>query len=351
MGLNMDKITLNQYEDMVRDVDTPEIDIVYYSIIIEGEGGFDFHIAPDPEKVDIPEGISTESALTWANNWDRRRRKKKFYRRLDEGADLPILVSEGDSWYQYPLMITDVIDHLKHYYLIYSVGAAGDTLRNMVGPDLETRKNEYMIALRRMRDEGRTVSGFLFSGAGNDIIGNDPDTKRPVLEQLLNPFNGDVNDIDGHINQIKKNEKLQSIKAAYETVITTIRGEAGFENLPIFIHGYDYVFPFPAHGEGPGKGFNKRKRKWLGHPLDKAEIYDTDLRRNIIRSMLNELHRDMESLTLNHNNVHHIDCRDAMPHVSDWNDEIHGTSAGFSKVATRFRQKVDGVLYGSPLVG
>ena len=32
-----------------------------------------------------------------------------------------------------------------------------------------------------------------------------------------------------------------------------------------------------------------------------------------------------------------VDCRGALPKVSDWIDEIHGTSAGFAKVAKRFK--------------
>ena len=36
--------------------------------------------------------------------------------------------------------------------------------------------------------------------------------------------------------------------------------------------------------------------------------------------------------------VHVVDCRGAMPSVTDWNDEIHGTSDGFEEVGRRFRK-------------
>ena len=32
-----------------------------------------------------------------------------------------------------------------------------------------------------------------------------------------------------------------------------------------------------------------------------------------------------------------VDCRGAMSELSDWNDEIHGNSRGFAKIADRFR--------------
>jgi len=33
-----------------------------------------------------------------------------------------------------------------------------------------------------------------------------------------------------------------------------------------------------------------------------------------------------------------------MPDVSDWNDEIHGTNAGFKKVAQRFRTVMNSAI-------
>lgn len=344
-GKIMDKITLEHYEDMVRDIETPEIDIVYYSIIIEGEGGFDFRIEPDPSKVEIPDNIATENAVKWANEWDRRRRRKKFYHRLEEGAELPILVSEGDSWFQYPIMVTDIIDHLKHEYLIYSVGAAGDTLRNMVR-NAPGEMNEYLEALNLMINEGRHVSGFLFSGAGNDIIGNDPDTGEPALKQLLKTFNGNVSDVQGQIDLEAKAQKLNKIEEAYVTVITSIQKTPALAHVPIFIHGYDNVFPFPYHGESGRRGFNKRKSKWLGGPLDDAGIKDKDLRRNVIMSLIADLNAIMLNLEQKFSNVYFIDCRGSMPNIRDWNDEIHGTSDGFAKVARRFKDKLDSVIHG-----
>ena len=45
-----------------------------------------------------------------------------------------------------------------------------------------------------------------------------------------------------------------------------------------------------------------------------------------------------------HRGVHLVDCRGALPDVADWADEIHGTSAGFAKVADRFRATLANVL-------
>jgi len=39
-----------------------------------------------------------------------------------------------------------------------------------------------------------------------------------------------------------------------------------------------------------------------------------------------------------------VNCRGALPAVTDWADEIHGTSAGFAKVAARFDEVLQKAL-------
>src|SRR5690606_29256958 len=93
------------------------------------------------------------------------------------GERKPVLVSEGDSWFQFPFLIEDVIDQLDPDFLIWSLDAAGDTSDNMVN-----RHPEYMQGLNKQK--ANNVAGFLFSGAGNDVIGEDL-RGEPVLGKLL----------------------------------------------------------------------------------------------------------------------------------------------------------------------
>ena len=85
-------------------------------------------------------------------------------------------MSEGDSWFQFPFVIKDVIDHLNDDYLIWSNGAAGDTADNMI-----FKNPEYMTALNEQDDR---VTAFLLSAAGNDVIGQD-ENGVPALASLL----------------------------------------------------------------------------------------------------------------------------------------------------------------------
>lgn len=327
----MPKITYDDYLKLARNPNTEESVLLSYSHIVRGEGGFDFKIAPDPEKVELKfEDLEFENALQIGNGLSRFRRQANFRRKKLLGSKLPVLVAEGDSWFEFPLLVSEIVDQLDDGFLVWSIGAAGDTAQNMVYD-----RAEYPKALKARRHE---VRGFLFSAAGNDIIGEDPETQKPVLFDLLKEFNGDNSDIQGHINLELLEEKMQFLQEAYTKVIKNIRNDLGFEKLPIIIHGYDYAIPYPCAGLDPRNPVHAAKNEWLGEPLDQRNIEDSTLRHNIIKFMIDRLYKMMEDVSGNSDEtgVWLVDCRGAMPTVTDWIDEIHGTSDGFKKVAARF---------------
>jgi len=335
----MAKISFDEYLAMLRDPDVPDEKIMAYSAVRKGDGAFAPEIHPDPDKVIMTEEEQdAESAMRIGNGFARWRRKIRFHRALNGGDTRPVLVSEGDSWFQFPLLISEVIDHLGEDYLIRSVGAAGDTAQNMV-----YGRPEY---IKTLRQEKERVRGFLFSAAGNDIIGEDPETERPVLLDVLRPFNGDVGDVIGHINFALLAQKLDFLRKAYTKVIDTVRAEPNLERLPIFVHGYDYVFPYPWGENDDRNPIYAAQDEWLGAPLSERGIMDHDLRRNILRTLIDALYQLLEDIAGDsaETGIWLIDCRGAMPIVTDWKDEIHGTSDGFSKVAVRFKATISDVL-------
>lgn len=345
----MSKITYNEYFAMVTDPDVSEEEIMSYSIVVKGENAFDFELKADPEKVQMsPEDVELENALKIGNGLSRFRRQGEFRRRVRRGESLPVLVSEGDSWFQFPFLVKEIVDRLKDDYLIWSVGAAGDTADNMVFGPLARRKTEYMKALR---EQGQVVKGFMFSAAGNDVIGEDPITERPVLFDLILPFNGDPSDIEGHINKPLLADKMAFLQRAYEKVINDVRAEAGFHRLPIFIHGYDYAFPFPWHDDRRNP-FHAARNEWLGEPLDQRGIHDKDQRRGLIKFLIDALYDMLGGISQNpaEKQVWLVDCRGAMPDLDDWIDEIHGTSKGFKKVAARFKPVIEQALASQTIV-
>ncbi len=332
----MEKITYSEYLDMVRNPDTSNDELLKYVRIVKGEGGFEFTIEPDPDRVIMtPADEEFENAMSIGNGIDRFRRRVRFFDRLSKDPAAPVLVSEGDSWFQFPLLIDETIDALRPKYNVWSVGAAGDTAENMVYGNQQSGKTEYMIALRQQKAR---VRAFLFSAAGNDIIGEDPKTGRPVLEDLIRPFNGDSSDIHGHINLDLLVDRLQFLRGAYEKVIATVRMEPGMHELPIIIHGYDYAIPYPVDVNDPRNPVYARKDQWLGSAFSRRGIGDSSQRRAIVAFMIDELYSLLGSIAGDPatTGVWLVDCRGALPDVTDWNDEIHGTSAGFRKIGARF---------------
>ncbi len=350
----MTKISLDHYQTLLADPSTDPDVIREYSTLAPGEGAFDMRMIPDPDKVDYAglDIYANEGLMDLANHWSRNSRQDGFERRLEEGRHLPIIVAEGDSWFQFPILINETVDHLYNDYLIYSLGAAGDTAQNMIYNDERDEETEYMIALRHLNNRGIKISGFMFSAAGNDIIGQEtepgPDGQtKAVLERLLKeaPHGSQPEDF---ILEEKFKERLNFLENAYRVVIGRIHAEPGLEALPIFIHGYDYVFPF-KHGVQDRRRKQKYQRsvdQWLGRPLNNFNIYDVDMRRNIIKYMLDRLYDMMNELAADPNisHVYVVDNRGAMPYVSDWKDEIHGKNHGFSRVAQRFRTTINSVI-------
>lgn len=333
----MEKITYRQYIDLLLDPETTEDQIVAYSVPKKGEGSaFSVELAPNPDVVIMSESdVEAENAMQIGNRAARFFRRNEFNRRKAAGDASPVLVSEGDSWFQFPFFLKETVDQLNKDFMVWSVGAAGDTAENMVH-----RNPEYMRALKKQR---KSVKGFLFSAAGNDIIGEDPATGRPVLTDILKPFNGNTSDITGHINFALLGQKVSFLRNAYGKVIANVRAKPEFAQLPIFIHGYDYVFPFPF---GAGDGRDPKwadKDQWLGSAMSTKGINDPDHRRAIIKLLIDTLYDMLDDLAGNsaQSQVWVVDCRGALPNVTDWADEIHATSAGYAKVAARFKGRIN----------
>lgn len=330
----MEKISYEDFKAKLMDVTVPDEEIARYLTAIPDESGpFDPRIVPDPRKVDMTaEGeFDVESAIRWGNAICRQRRKIRF--ELAQGDGRPVLVSEGDSWFQFPFLIKDVIDHLEPFYRIWSLDAAGDTADNMVN-----RRPEYKRGLDEQKVNG--VRGFLFSAAGNDVIGEDLNGD-PVLSSLIKPFTLGK-DAAWHIDQSRFAEVLARLRADYLKVILTIRQDPDFVALPIIIHGYDYAIPGGFSGDQRYPIYAKQN-EWLGGPFAEKGITDLTLQRDIIRLLIDGLYDMLEHVAAGEVGVHLVDVRGELQE-GDWADEIHATSAAFARVANRFRQVIDAAI-------
>ncbi len=328
----MERIDYATLETMLRNPEVPDAQIRPYLTGAPGAGGaFDPRVVPDPALVSMDETdrFRFESAIRWGNAISRWRRQRLYELRRDRGERLPVLMSEGDSWFQFPFLIEDVVDQLGRDHLIWSLDAAGDTARNMV-----VGRPEYLAGLRARRADG--VAAFLFSAAGNDIIGED-ETGEPVLKQLLKRYDPN-RDAAWHVDQARLAAILQFLETCYRQVIAHIRAEDGFAALPIIIHGYDYAIPSGAPGDKRDPSW-AAKDEWLGGPMHANGIDDPVLRQAIVRFLIDALYDMLFKIAGDSaaTRIHVVDVRGALGGVADWADEIHATSASFAKVAARFR--------------
>ncbi|WP_108838452.1 hypothetical protein [Tateyamaria sp. Alg231-49] len=344
----MDKISYDAYVSLSTDRNRRK-EFRAYSNVIPGESAFDFRVVPNPDLVvDIPDDIELENAMQAGNGIERTARRLAFNLDRIFNRKKPVLVAEGDSWFQFPILIDEILDHLSDTFAILSLAAAGDTAENIVDGPEQSGGREYMINLRKQKEH---VRAFLFSAAGNDIIGEDPQTGKSALFDIINDFDPARTDIDEHINAVVLQERLTSLRDAYTRVITDVRAEPGLETLPIIVHGYDYTFPYPHFENDPRNPIHAANNEWLGQPLDQrnfptATQAQRDLRRNIVIRLIDQLYDMLDDLAQTHNDVVVVDCRGAMSEVTDWADEIHGTDEGFAKVTQRFRVALNGALTG-----
>jgi hypothetical protein len=331
----MAKLSYDEFKKMLMNPDVPDSEIARYVTARPADSGpFDPSIVPDPAKVDMTvEGeFDVESAIRWGNAVSRWRREQRFLRKV-HGTSQRILVSEGDSWFQFPFLIEDVIDHLGDDFLIWSLDAAGDTSDNMVN-----RAPEYRAALDRWKT--RNVAGFLFSAAGNDVIGEDL-LGVPVLGRLLKPFDPSK-DAAGHIDQGQLATILTRLEADYRKVIATVRLGGDFTNLPIFIHGYDYAIPggFPGDTRDP---IYAAQDEWLGGPMKLKGIVDPTLQRAIVRLLIDALYYMLYRVASSDPRIFVVEVRGTLKD-GDWADEIHATSTAFKRVAAHFKAAINAAI-------
>lgn len=329
----METITYEEFLERWNNLDLPDAALRPYVLLEPGDSAFSVEVRPNPETVTgIPR---LESAMGFLNNRSRRKRQRDFESALRRGDPRPVLVSEGDSWFQFPLLVEDVIDHLGKEYLIWSLGAAGDTVENMIDSD----SAEYMAGLDAQA--GR-VQAFLLSAAGNDVIGAKDGT--PVLLSLLH--NGTRSSLpEKLINKAELGRVTEKLKASYRKVIATVRADPRFAALPIVIHGYDYPFAFPFGNDTrrPIWVFNNQD-KWLGSAFEAKGIADPELRRDILHILIDALYDCLGEVAAEDSHVHLVNVRGTLAKRTDWVDEIHGTDEGFARVAKKFDTLLKQVL-------
>ncbi|MFV0361437.1 trypsin-like peptidase domain-containing protein [Tropicimonas sp.] len=306
-----DKITLSKLNEMLRDPEkySDEEIAVYLREPDPKQGSSNF--APALEvNTDLVDdgGLEADVAIAFLNRADRARRHRRYRSKIAGGYQGIRIVSEGDSWFQYPFILKDTIDWLMEAYAVYSLGAAGDLVADMVLQD------EMRDAIRQHRPDV-----FLISGGGNDLLGDGRlklavktyRAGRPASEYPNANFDASIRDVI----------------ADYRRIFRDLTQE--FPDLRIICHGYDYALPDNG--------------RWLGKPLAAKGITDRMLQAGIIAEMIDRFNQALADLAQEFpGRVFRVNCRGAVG-KNDWHDELHPDKKGYAAVANRFHALIESV--------
>lgn len=305
------KITLSELLTRIENLDTPDADLAPYIIQVPSSTGrIEPSFEPNPSTVtELESGLEGGFLISGFNRRYRRKRNKIYRQHVESGWSGPIIVDEGDSWFQYPWKLEEIIDFLAQDQAIYSLSGAGHTLGQMI------EQNE---ALRAVGREGADV--FLLSAGGNDLFegGNIANLIEPVFAGAT------ANDLVG----ARFDAFVIKIIAQYRQVLRKLH--RAFPNLLMIIHGYAAAY--------------SQDDKWIGRPLTKAGIPERDGHNRVVQVMLDKFNAAQIALSKEaafNGKLLHADLRPLRAAPGDWFDEIHMGPAQNKAAADIFRGLID----------
>jgi hypothetical protein len=253
--------------------------------------------------------------------WKMQRQLLKFFEpSIRQHPDWPVIISEGDSWFSFPIHANtiDVLDEkmAKRKISLLRLEKDGEKALRIVGG---SQKAKLAGFLKRY-----PVNALLFSGGGNDVVGQD-------LLPLLNQKQPGMTWKDC-INEMTTGARIDRLRSAYVDLV-----HLRDENRPdcrIYIHGYDWAIP-------TGRGavlWGIKVGPWMKPFLEQKGITDPGDQKAIIRELLVRFNAMLDGVAQNPKVVR-VETLGTLAE-NEWNDELHPTRKGFEKIAGKFREKL-----------
>ena len=256
--------------------------------------------------------------------WQPAERNARYFKARAAGR--PVVVSEGDSWFDYPMYenIIDLIDDQRRF-AIKRLEYSGDTVTHMVG-DGSSGSGVDSIRTVVLSERPRFL---LFSGGGNDIIGEE--------------FTGAARHYDAgqtaewHLDTPVWRALKGGVAKGYTTLIETIGPHA-----PVIAHGYDFIIPSDRPAKYDGVSVSG---PWVWPELARNEITDAMMVEigRVMINWFNDLLARLEMKYADRGYFGHVDLRGTLG-ANQWENEIHPTKTGFERVAAAFTAQMDAKL-------
>ena len=250
----------------------------------------------------------------------QRRLLKYFVPSIRNHPDWPVIISEGDSWFSFPLH-ANTIDHLDEManrkISLLRLESNGDELLEIFGSKQKKKLRRYL--------DRYPVEALLFSGGGNDIVGTD---LLPLLKDKQPGMSW-----EDCIDKPRALRRLDQLRLAYLDLID-IRDDHN-PDCRIYVHGYDYAIP-----NGKAASFlGLRIGPWMKPHFDARGITELTDARKIVRWLINQFNDMLADLAQAHPKFVHVKTRNTLTE-SEWNDELHPSRDGFRQVAEKFRSRL-----------
>ncbi|QMU27591.1 hypothetical protein [Adhaeribacter radiodurans] len=307
----------------------------------------------------LVESDATTGILGLLNKLSTYFRHVHYYQKIKRGFRNPkytkhkVIVAEGDSWFQFPFFIKDILDWLSKEpnYAIYSLAYGGDWFTNILYDE------KYIEELSIHRPEV-----FLISGGGNDLLSfnrlaimvkakcTGPLRPAHEIEKMLAGENEqDKADILTGYQYLTKDfySFIWTIKAQYYQLFQRLRDSGKFNDMKIITQGYDYAIPTYKtrwkkwYALQPILNLMIGSGKWLKRPLMIKGITDEVTSQKIIKAIIFEVNYMFADVARSFKNVYHIDCRGTASNFNDWFDELHLHSEKFKQVAEAYKHCIE----------
>jgi uncharacterized protein with von Willebrand factor type A (vWA) domain len=267
-------------------------------------------VMPEDEK-----GLLDDRRLFLGNIVETAIRKRR-YRIMKKDQYRLRIVAIGDSWFQYPILLKDILDLLYKRFAIRSFAEAGDTLANYI------KRKEYLDAIGF-----EEAKFFLISGGLNELLG---DEFNFFLRETPDP--SDTTPIR-YLNE-KFFDTMTTLSNQYDGMFTEMLDK--YQDLQIMVHCYDYIIPVDTE-------VTPKKQSWSGKHMIKIGIKPQAEREKLIRYIMDEFAGRLTSLASKpkfRGKVNFVDTRGLVAR-EEWYDELHPNNEGFQKIADKFIREIE----------
>ena len=264
-------------------------------------------------------GLWTDLKIAVANKAARWTQNRQYVQNLVRYPDRVRIVAEGDSWFQYPFLLRDVVDYLSGVYNVFSVAAAGATLDDYLND------STFLETIAQVKP-----TYFLLSGGGNDLLGT---TFPSLISDTPNPAKtGPESYLSDAFAQ-----QLAAVGDRYKRILRLV--QLGYPDVKVVVHGYDYVIPVD------GTAADTRV-SWLGKTLITKGMQQQTEREAFVRYLLDAFNEQLRQIAATYTNVTYLNLRGTVRHtdrvLDNWYDEIHPNDKGFLSVSSKFIEVING---------